>query len=78
MGISRDTAGVMTDCVVMIWNGFEHFGAEQLLRHHAERGKETFYGQQQLISVMEYCGECVFVIVFIAENGVLYDDFARE
>ena len=75
MGISRDTAGVMTDCVVMIWSGFEHFGAEQLLRHHAERGKETFYGQQQLILVMEYYGEWLFVIVFIGnstENGELY------
>ena len=65
MRISMDTAGAMTDCVSMIWSDFGHFGTERLQRNHAERGKETFYGQQQLILVMEYCGEWIFVIVFV-------------
>ena len=75
MGISRNTAEAMTDCVFMIWSDFGLFGVEQLQMNHAERGKETFYGQQQLILVMEYCREWIFVIVSIAngtKNGVLY------
>ena len=66
--ITNDTAEAMTECLFMICSGFGYFGAENPQRNRTERGKDTFCGQQQLILVMECCGEWMFVIVFIGNS----------